>query len=113
MKHNHGSWRKKKRKRQSLADVMAHLAESLRRIAILLQPFLTQTPKEIFAQLGIEEGALTSWDSLEKFGAIPEGTKLQKGEPIFPRLDIEEEVEYIKEKMQGTQPKIRTRRKKK
>ena len=34
---------------------MVHLAESLRRIAIILQPFLTQAPKEIFAQLGIND----------------------------------------------------------
>ena len=88
-----------------LADVMTHLSETLRRISIMLQPFLTQAPKQIFAQLGIEEGELTSWESMEKFGAIPEGTKVTKGEPIFPRLDIEEEVQYIKEKMQGTQPK--------
>ncbi len=88
-----------------LADVMTHLSETLRRISIMLQPFLTRAPKQIFAQLGIEEGELTSWESMEKFGAIPEGTKVTKGEPIFPRLDIEEEVQYIKEKMQGAQPK--------
>nr|WP_295970533.1 methionine--tRNA ligase [uncultured Bacillus sp.] len=88
-----------------LADVMTHLAETLRRIAIMLQPFLTQAPKQIFQQLGIQEEELTSWDSMKKFGMITEGTKVKKGEPIFPRLDIEEEVTYIKEKMQGTQPK--------
>ncbi|MBB6447487.1 methionine--tRNA ligase [Bacillus benzoevorans] len=96
---------KEEENQSKLADVMTHLAETLRRIAIMLQPFLTQAPKQIFGQLGIAEGGLTSWDSMEKFGAIPEGTKVTKGEPIFPRLDIEEEVNYIKEKMQGTQPK--------
>lgn len=96
---------KEEENQQKLADVMTHLAETLRRIAIMLQPFLTQAPKQIFKQLGIEEGELTSWESMEKFGAILEGTKVTKGEPIFPRLDIEEEVNYIKEKMQGTQPK--------
>ncbi|WP_147535863.1 methionine--tRNA ligase [Bacillus marasmi] len=82
-----------------LANVMAHLAESLRRVAILLKPFLTQAPDKIFAQLGITDEALTSWESLEGFGKIPSGTKVTKGEPIFPRLDIEAEVGYIKEKM--------------
>jgi methionyl-tRNA synthetase len=33
---------------------------------------------------------------------IPEGTKVEKGDPIFPRLDIQEEVSFIKEKMQST-----------
>ncbi|MED3554141.1 methionine--tRNA ligase [Cytobacillus praedii] len=89
-----------------LGNVMVHLAESLRRIAILLQPFLTRTPREIFAQLNINEEALTSWESLESFGLIPEGTKIAKGDPIFPRLDLKEEVEYIKIKMQGSAPKV-------
>ena len=42
---------------------------------------------------------------MNEFGAIPAGTVVKKGNPIFPRLDMEEEVSYIKEKMQGTAPK--------
>jgi methionyl-tRNA synthetase len=87
---------------KALGNVMAHLAESLRQTAVLLQPFLTQTPKKIFTQLNVLEDSLTSWESLETFGSIPAGTKVQKGEPIFPRLEVEEEVAYIKEKMQGS-----------
>ncbi len=94
----------KEEKNDELGSVMAHLAESLRRTAILLKPFLTQTPEKIFAQLNIQDEALQSWDSLAKFGVIPEGTKVNKGEPIFPRLEIEKEVEFIKEKMQGSAP---------
>ncbi|KAB2328860.1 methionine--tRNA ligase [Cytobacillus depressus] len=92
-------------KTAELESVMAHLAESLRRIAILLQPFLTQAPKEIFTQLNVNVDNLTNWDSLESFGIIPNGTKIAKGSPIFPRLDLKEEVEYIKTKMQGATPK--------
>ncbi|HJV16706.1 MAG TPA: methionine--tRNA ligase [Bacillales bacterium] len=88
-------------KKPELASVMVHLTETLRRIAILLQPFLTRTPNEIFKQLGIQDEALKTWDSLEKFGAIPSETKVEKGSPIFPRLEIAEEVEFIKTKMQG------------
>ncbi|WP_100332724.1 methionine--tRNA ligase [Bacillus xiapuensis] len=91
---------------ERLNHVMVHLAESLRRIAVLLQPFLTQTPKKIFKQLSIAEGELTAWDSLAEFGIIPEGTAVvKKGEPIFPRLDVEEETNFIKEKMQGAPAK--------
>lgn len=93
---------KDEEKKDELASVMVHLAESLRRVAILLQPFLTKTPKDIFKQLSIVESSLQSWESLEKFGLIPEGTKVEKGDPIFPRLDIQEEVSFIKEKMQST-----------
>ncbi|AGK51819.1 methionine--tRNA ligase [Bacillus sp. 1NLA3E] len=87
--------------RAQLANVMAHLSESLRRVAILLKPFLTQTPGKIFTQLNINDDALKSWESLAEFGKIPSGTTVTKGEPIFPRLDIEEEVNYIKGVMKG------------
>ncbi|MBT2759377.1 methionine--tRNA ligase [Mesobacillus foraminis] len=88
--------------KEQLGQVMAHLAESLRQTAILLQPFLTRTPGKIFEQLNINHPSLISWESLEQFGLIPEGTKVQKGEPIFPRLEMEEEIAFIKDKMQGT-----------
>ena len=88
-----------------LKAVMVHLAESLRRIAIMLQPFLTQTPKEIFAQLGVEAESLTTWESMNEFGVIPAGIVVKKGNPIFPRLDLEEEVNYIKTKMQDSAPR--------
>ncbi|KJE29029.1 methionine--tRNA ligase [Geobacillus kaustophilus] len=95
---------KDEQKRDELAAVMTHLAESLRHTAVLLQPFLTRTPERMFAQLGITDHSLKEWDSLYDFGLIPEGTKVQKGEPLFPRLDIEAEVEYIKAHMQGGKP---------
>jgi methionyl-tRNA synthetase len=88
-------------RRKELASVMVHLAESLRRVAILLKPFLTRTPDGIFKQLGIKDAELMKWESLENFGLIPSGTKVEKDAPLFPRLDIVEEVEFIKTKMQG------------
>ncbi|WHY92028.1 methionine--tRNA ligase [Neobacillus cucumis] len=92
---------KDENRKDELASVMVHLAESLRRIAILLQPFLTRTPNGIFNQLGVTDAGLKAWESLEKFGLIPSGTKVQKDAPLFPRLEIAEEVEFIKTKMQG------------
>ncbi|MED3624612.1 methionine--tRNA ligase [Neobacillus thermocopriae] len=88
-------------RRKELASVMVHLAESLRRVAILLKPFLTRTPDGIFKQLGIKDAELMKWESLENFGLIPSGTKVEKDAPLFPRLDIAEEVEFIKTRMQG------------
>lgn len=93
---------KQEEKREDLGSVMYHLAETLRRVAVLLQPFLTKTPGDIFKQLNVESDVLKSWDSLGSFGLIPAGaTVVQKGEPIFPRLDLEEEVTYIKDQMKG------------
>lgn len=92
---------KEEDKIDELASVMAHLAESLRRTAVMLKPFLTETPKKIFEQLDCEDPLLQSWDSLQEFGIIPEGSVVKKGKPIFPRLEVAEEVEYIKNAMQN------------
>ncbi|KIL52442.1 methionyl-tRNA synthetase [Jeotgalibacillus campisalis] len=90
-------------KKEELGKVMNHLAETLRRIAVLLQPFLTQTPAFILKQLQLTDERHLTWDSLLQFGVIPSGVKVvEKGEPIFPRLEVEEEVAYIQEKMTGS-----------
>ena len=75
-------------------------AFQLRFVSILIQPFMTETPKKIWAQLGITEEQ-TKWDTLQTFGTLVEGTELQKGEPIFPRLEVEKEVAHIVEQMGG------------
>ena len=93
-------------KREELESVLVHLAETLRRVAILLQPFITRAPKKIFAQLNIQDEKLHSWESLQQFGQIPAGTKVEKGEPIFPRLEHEKEVAYIQEQMKANAPKL-------
>lgn len=93
---------KDENKKEQLASVMVHLAESLRRVAVLVQPFLTNTPEKIFEQLSICEAHLKTWESLHTFGEIPKTTVVKKGVPIFPRLDVEAEVDYIKQQMQGT-----------
>lgn len=87
---------------ERLGNVMAHLAESLRKSAVMLQPFLTEAPTEIFRQLNITNESLKVWDSVYKDGEIPAGTKVQKGDPIFPRLDVEKEIEAIKAMMKKT-----------
>ncbi|HZH59808.1 MAG TPA: methionine--tRNA ligase [Metabacillus sp.] len=97
--------------RDKLASVMVHLAESLRITAVLLKPFLTETPNKIFAQLGIHKEALQNWDSLESFGQIDQ-SKVNKQSPIFPRLEVEEEVNYIKEQMKGFSPVVEKEEKK-
>ncbi|WP_256757143.1 methionine--tRNA ligase [Cohnella sp. WQ 127256] len=85
----------------ALASVMGHLAESLRFVSILIQPFLTHTPFKIWTQLGLEQGSLTSWESLREFTSKLAGTKTDKGEPIFPRLELADEVTWISEMMAG------------
>jgi len=94
---------KEEEKRAELNSVMVHLAESLRIVAILLQPVMTETPANIFQQLGLASVAMDLKDL--RFGEFPSGTKVvAKGTPIFPRLELETEVAYIQKKMaEGTQ----------
>ncbi|RAV21080.1 methionine--tRNA ligase [Paenibacillus contaminans] len=87
--------------KQTLGSVMYHLAESLRIVSVMLQPFMTRTPQLIWKQLGISQGEPTAWESIRTFGALPEGTQLLKGDPIFPRLDAEQEIAFILQSMSG------------
>ncbi|KAB8126548.1 methionine--tRNA ligase [Gracilibacillus oryzae] len=90
--------------KQRLGNVMAHLVDSLRRVAILLQPFLTQTPEKIFEQIGVTEEQDKTWESLSSFGVSKEGSSVVKKDPIFPRLDVEKEVQTIKDLMKTPEP---------
>lgn len=85
--------------RDKLAAVMAHLTAGLRVVAHLIQPFMMTTSDAIMAQLGMEK--VSSLEGLN-FAALPTGLKVvEKGTPIFPRLDMEEEISYIKDQMGG------------
>ncbi|MEB7825517.1 methionine--tRNA ligase [Staphylococcus chromogenes] len=88
-----------------LGNVMAHLVENIRFAAVLLRPFLTNAPYQIFEQLNINNQALHELDSLSQYGHLTEPiTVTEKPTPIFPRLDVAAEVEYIKESMQPPKP---------
>ncbi|CAI2629608.1 methionine--tRNA ligase [Apilactobacillus apinorum] len=81
-----------------LADVMAHLAASLRVIGLLISPIMTKAPQQIFAQLGLSDQQLDLTNISIK--DLPTGVKVvEKGTPIFPRLDKDEEVDFIKNQM--------------
>lgn len=88
-----------------LGNVMTHLVENIRFAAVLLRPFLTNAPYQIFEQLNINNQALHEFDSLSQYGHLTEPiTVTEKPTPIFPRLDGAAEVEYIKESMQPPKP---------
>ncbi len=72
-----------------LGSVLYHLAESLRIVAVLIAPFMTRTPEKIFDQLGIDDPALKTWESVQQFGGLVPGTKVRRGAAIFPRIQVE------------------------
>lgn len=82
-----------------LGSVLYHVVESLRIVSILIQPFLVRTPAKMWEQMGLSSGEATTWDSLYHFGSYPAGAQVNKKAPLFPRLDVKEEVEVILEMM--------------
>ena len=87
---------------KELESVMYHLVENLRKIAILIKPFISNTSAEMFRQLNISDKKLQKWDSLYDYNLIKDKVKvIEKGKPLFVRLDVNEEIEYIKEGMKN------------
>ena len=87
--------------KEKLESAMYHLIENLRKIAILITPFMKETAENIFRQIGIIDEKMKSWESLRSYEKLEEIKVIEKGEPIFMRLKPEEEVEYIKEAMKN------------
>ncbi|MDB8649733.1 methionine--tRNA ligase [Streptococcus australis] len=88
--------------KEQLAAVMAHLAASLRVVAHLIQPFMMTTSNAIMEQLGL--GLDFDLENLTLAGFPENVTVVAKGTPIFPRLDMEEEIAYIQSQMTAGKP---------
>jgi methionyl-tRNA synthetase len=87
---------KSEENRERLGTVMYNLAESIRIVSVLLQPYLIKAPAKIWGQLGIaDEPQAQSWDSTATWGALPAGSRVSRDEVLFPRYDVEKELEYI------------------
>lgn len=83
-------------KKDELDTVLYNLAESLRIATVMISPILHITADKIFNQLGVSEDIRT-YESSKEFGLIKEGTKINKGEILFPRLDIDKELGVMEE----------------
>ena len=83
--------------KEQLAAVMAHLAASLRVVAHLIQPIMMNTSNAIMEQLGL--GLDFDLENLTLAGFPENVTVVAKGTPIFPRLDMDEEIAYIQSQM--------------
>ncbi len=85
----------KEEDKERLDTVLYNLTESIRIIAILLSPFMERTSKDILKQIGLKQEF--SWEESKSWGKIESGTKVQRGEVLFPRLDIEKELVRLNE----------------
>ena len=89
-----------------LEAVMYNLADSLRNIAIMLSPFMPGTSPRIFTQLGLTTPEQFSLKEVA-WGNFPDGTKVAKGDPLYPRIEVNEKGETViaaSKKTQGTKP---------
>ncbi len=77
-----------------LASVLYHLLDATRICGILLIPFMPESMEKLFAQIGAE-AAVQTWDSAKRWGALPERVTVTKGENLFPRIDMEKELEVL------------------
>lgn len=79
---------------ERLQAVMYNLAEALRIVAILIAPFVPVTAPKIYEQLGLgKPESFFMADSV--WGKLATGTKVQKGEPLFPRIEVTEAGETV------------------
>ncbi len=84
-------------KKEILESCMNHLANTLRQCAIMLSPVLINAPIKLYEQLGLSKEKQT-FESLNEFDVLG-GEAVTKGSPLFPRLDVEKEIEFIKDLM--------------
>lgn len=92
-------------KKDELDTVLYNLSESLRMATVMISPILHITSDKIFGQLGVSKD-ITSYESSKTFGLIKEGTKVNKGEILFPRLDIEKELSVMEEMFGGKKEEV-------
>lgn len=77
-----------------LACVLYNLLESIRIVSTLLSPFMPTTMPKIFEQIGAKESDI-SYENAGKFNVLSADVTVKKGEVLFPRIDVEKEIEEL------------------
>ncbi len=77
-----------------LAAVIYNLLETIRICSALLSPFMPTVMPKIWEQIGADKNLVT-YDSLGTFGVLPKNVTVKKGPVLFPRIDIEKEIEEL------------------
>lgn len=77
-----------------LADVLYNLLDTIRVCSILLSPVMPNSVSEIWEQIGADADVVT-WQAAGEVGLLPNGVKVKKGRVLFPRLDINEEIDAL------------------
>lgn len=99
-------------KKERLGSVMYHLAEGLRIVSVLIESVMPETAVRMRKQLGLDgRQELIDWASVSAYGQLPAGIHVEKGEAIFPRIDIEKELAELDKLMAAAQTEKETEKK--
>ena len=83
-------------KKTRLATVLYNLTESIRICTIALAPVMPRCTNIVLERMGLAEGdALREWDTIHSFGALTPEVSVVVGDALFPRIDINKELEYL------------------
>ncbi|MGN0459272.1 MAG: methionine--tRNA ligase [Eubacterium sp.] len=81
-------------KKARLACVLYNLLEAIRISTTLLSCFMPSTMPKVWEQIGADRELIT-YDNAGKFNVLPQNVKVQKGDALFPRIDVDKEIEEL------------------
>ena len=81
-------------KKARLATVLYNLLESIRITSSLLSPYMPTTMPKVWEQIGATDADVT-YENDKKFGVLPANVTVHKGEILFPRIDVDKEIEEL------------------
>lgn len=81
-------------KKARLASVLYNLLETIRIISTLLASFMPTTMPKVWQQIGAKESDVT-YENSKKFGVLPQDVTVERGEIIFPRIDVDKEIDEL------------------
>jgi methionyl-tRNA synthetase len=90
-------------KKARLASVLYNLLESIRIISTLLSPFMPSTMPKVWEQIGASAKEIT-YENAGKFGVLPQNAAVHKGDMLFPRIDVEKEIEELNQIIRNNAP---------
>ncbi|MBF0980394.1 MAG: methionine--tRNA ligase [Clostridiales bacterium] len=85
----------------NLDAVLKTLTEVIRIVAILIYPFMHTTSEKIFESIGLA-GNSVEWEEAFEFDKLG-GVIIKKGEALFPRIDVEKELERLQKEQEEAQ----------
>ncbi|CDA78523.1 methionine--tRNA ligase [Negativibacillus massiliensis] len=92
-------------KKARLATVLYNLLESLRVSASLLSPFMPESAAKIAEQIGATAEDV-SYENAAKFGVLPKNVTVHKGATLFPRIDMQKELEELAAAQAAAHPQL-------